>query len=306
MSITTAKLVAKAAEEGGAETDECCANCGIAGVDDIKLEECDDCDLVKYCSDKCQNNDREQHEEECKKRRAELHERELFEQPEESHLGECPICFLPMSLDPNKLTFCSGCCKLVCMGCVYADMISSGNTNCPFCREPAVDDEEENYKRVMERVKVNDPAALQQMGGRHCLDGDYDTAVEYLKKAAELGDMDAHYRLATMYYDGRGVEEDEEKAVYHYEKAAIGGHPQARHNLACHEADNGNVKRAVKHFIIAANLGDDEALESVKKGFMKGCVSKEDYEAALRGHHAAVDETKSEQRAAASASQMYL
>jgi hypothetical protein len=62
----------------------------------------------------------------------------------------------------------------------------------------------------------------------------------------------------------------------------------------------------MKHFIIAANLGDDEALESVKKGFMKGCVSKEDYEAALRGHQAAVDETKSEQRAAAYASQMYL
>ena len=39
--------------------------------------------------------------------------------------------------------------------------------------------------------------------------------------------------------------------------------------------------------------------EEVKKGFMKGCVSKEEYEAALRGHQAAVDETKSEHRAEA-------
>ena len=52
----------------------------------------------------------------------------------------------------------------------------------------------------------------------------------------------------------------------------------------------------MKHFIIGARLGDDESLESVKKGFAQGLVSKEDYEAALCGHQAAVDETKSEQR----------
>jgi len=34
-------------------------------------------------------------------------------------------------------------------------------------------------------------------------------------------------------------------------------------------------------------------------GFMDGVVSKEDFEAALRGHQAAVDATKSEQRDAA-------
>ena len=45
-----------------------CACCGIAGVDDIKLKDCDDCDLVKYCSDECQEDHRPKHEEECKKR----------------------------------------------------------------------------------------------------------------------------------------------------------------------------------------------------------------------------------------------
>ncbi len=34
----------------------------------------------------------------------------------------------------------------------------------------------------------------------------------------------------------------------------------------------------------------------MKKGFQKGHVSKEDFEAALRGHQAAVDATKSKQR----------
>jgi hypothetical protein len=53
----------------------------------------------------------------------------------------------------------------------------------------------------------------------------------------------------------------------------------------------------VKHWIIAANLGHDNALEMVKKGFAHGLiVSKEDYEGALRGYQAATEATKSAQR----------
>eukprot|EP00985_Skeletonema_marinoi_P030768 scaffold33795_cov79-Skeletonema_marinoi.AAC.1 len=51
---------------------KCCASCGIAEVDDIKLKECDDCDLVRYCSDKCQEDHRPNHEAICKERAAEL------------------------------------------------------------------------------------------------------------------------------------------------------------------------------------------------------------------------------------------
>ena len=56
------------------------------------------------------------------------------------------------------------------------------------------------------------------------------------------------------------------------------------------------VDRAVKHWIIAANLGCDEALDAVKKRFQRGDVSKEEYASSLRGHQAAVDATKSQQR----------
>ena len=113
-------------EESVVADDEVCASCGIAPVVDIKLKLCDGCDLVKYCSDRCQENHREQHEEDCKKRKAEIRAKELFEQPDESHLGECPLCFLPMPLDPQKSTFYSCCCKMVCNGCDYADYLSSG------------------------------------------------------------------------------------------------------------------------------------------------------------------------------------
>ncbi len=77
----------------------CCACCGIAEVDDIKLTECDGCDLVKYCSDECQIEHKPQHEQTCKKRAAELRDELLFKQPESTHLGDCPICCLPLPLD---------------------------------------------------------------------------------------------------------------------------------------------------------------------------------------------------------------
>ena len=143
--------------------------------------------------------------------------------------------------------------------------------------------------------------------GKKCYhSGDYDGAFQYFTKAAELGDMDGHYELSCLYQQENGVELDLKKEIYHLEEAAIGGHPNARYNLGCVEHRAGRIDRMMKHFIIAANLGDDEALDAVKQGFLKGCVSKEDYEVALREHQAAVDETKSDQRAAAHASQMYL
>ena len=79
-----------------------CASCGVAGGDDIKLKKCD-CKLVKYCSVKCQRDHRPKHKKECKKRAAELRDEILFKQPESSsYLGDCPICYLPLSIDVKK------------------------------------------------------------------------------------------------------------------------------------------------------------------------------------------------------------
>jgi TPR repeat protein len=148
----------------------------------------------------------------------------------------------------------------------------------------------------MERAKANDPVALCKMGKYSYDEEDYEGAFEYWTKAAGLGDIDAHYHLSLLYAEGKGVERDLKKKINHLEEAAIGGHPEARFNLGCHEGRNGRFDRMVKHYVIAANLGLDEALEDVKKGFQRGFVSKEDYAAALRGHQAAVDATKSAQR----------
>jgi TPR repeat protein len=282
-----------------AEADLCCANLGIAEVDEVKMEEEEEecaSKLLHSCRDKDRKEHREQHDCECQKQVTKIHDDDLFRQPDETHLGECPLCFLPLPLDPEKSMFKSCCSKSICLGCVYSHERSIGGDKCPFCREPPPRDEEEWKKRIMERVKANDPDALSEMGKKcYYREGNCDRAFEYWTKAAELGDVIAHNQLATM-YDGEGVQKDEEKEVYHLEKAAIGGHPLARHNLGCVEAMNGNIERAVKHFIIAANLGLEESMKMLWRQYSDGSITKEELEATLRTHKAALDEMKSPER----------
>jgi tetratricopeptide (TPR) repeat protein len=282
----------------GAE-DEVCAACGTAAVDDVTLKKCA-CNLVKYCSVDCQKNHRSRHKKACKKRLAEMHDKQLFEQPDISHMGECPICCLPLSIDPRKSNLMPCCCKVICNGCSYANKkreIEAGLEHiCAFCREPLSESDEECIKRTMERVKKNDTVAMTQMGKKHYGEGDSRRALEYWTKAAELGDAEAHFALGSMYYQGKGVEKDEKKALPHLEQAAIGGHPGARGLLAAQEMKNFRFDRGKKHQIIAANLGCDFALQEVKDMFVRWVISKEEHDAALRGYQAALNATKSAER----------
>jgi TPR repeat protein len=113
---------------------------------------------------------------------------------------------------------------------------------------------------------------------------------------AELGDIVAHNYLSIIYHLGEGVEKDEKRKLRHLLEAAIGGHPKARHNLGVIELENLRIERGMKHLIIAAKLGYDDSLNALKECYKDGIISKEDFAAALRGHQAAVDATKSPQR----------
>ena len=251
----------------------CCASCGIAEVDEIKLKECDDCDLVQYCSDNCQKNHLPQHKKECKKRAAELRDelffqppesiasylgldesieflkecyahgeiREedlaaalrayqaavdamkspqseeaeiaelnseqvvelsdeqkhrdeiLFKQPESSHMGDCPICLLPLSLNHDGSAKQSCCGKLICRGCSQANKIrewkESLEQRCPFCRQKHPETQAEADTNNMKRAEANDPVAIRDMGVKCENKGDYVTAFEYFTKSA-------HHRLS--------------------------------------------------------------------------------------------------------------
>ena len=283
-----------------------CAFCGVAGGDDIKLMKCNGCFLVRYCGAKCQKEHWSQHKNECKKRAAELKDEILFKQPESSYYGDCPICCLPLPIEPELSTMMSCCSKQICDGCNYANKMREyegrRQPKCPFCRSvmPITDGEINQY--LAKRIEANDPAAMCHMAGVTCNKGDYRGALEYWKKAAALGDALSHYQLSTFYYTGEGgVEKDKKKHMHHLEQAAIGGHPHARRNLGCMEETNGRMDRAAKHYIIAAKLGFDRSLENVKLLYKRVYVSKEDFAAALRGYKAAIDAIKSPQREEAAA-----
>ena len=83
---------------------------------------------------------------------------------QEQSFRECPICCLPLPIDPGKSTLNLCCCKAICRGCNYANKnreIEEGlEQRCPFCREPVPDSDADHNKRIMERIKKNDPVAI--------------------------------------------------------------------------------------------------------------------------------------------------
>ncbi len=288
------------------KSDEVCASCGTAAIDDVKLKDCDDgCDLVKYCSGECQENNRPQHVKACKKWKAELRDRDLFTMPDSSYLGECPICFLPLPLNQSESAMMPCCSKLVCNGCRFANEKRENEAGlqrrCAFCREPTPNSKEEYNKNVTKRIKKNDPDAMSFMGMMRLDEEDYESAFEYFAKAAELGNASAHYVLSCLYREGECVEKDVKKYTYHAEKAAISGHPHSRHYLGIEEWENGNFQRAKKHWIINANLGYHGSLSNLKILYADGHASKEDYADALRAYQTAVEEAKSTEREEAEA-----
>ena len=279
-----------------------CANCGAAEGDDIKLKTCTACKSVRYCGVKCQKKHRPKHKKACKERAAELRDEILFRQPESTHLGDCPICCLPLPLDLDKLVYMQCCSQTVCQGCNHANQLREMRgrleNKCAFCRAPLAKSEKEAERKNMDRVEANDPVAMYQLAFFLMKKGEYMRAFEYCSKAASLGDTKAHATLGRCHREGLGVEKDEKKATYHLEQASIGGHPQGRHNLGVIEWEIGKKERAVKHWIIAAKQGEESSLDELKHVYtdQKGLISKEDFASALRGYQAAVDATKSEQR----------
>src|SRR6056300_1763716 len=153
--------------EAAAADVSCCASCGKAALDDVKLKKCA-CNLVQYCSVECQKNHRSQHKKACKQRMAEIRDDRLFTQPDGTHYGECPICCLPLPLQGGKSTLMTCCGKLICKGCSYGNQKRQAEQGlihrCAFCREPPLNSKAEHYgKACMKRAKANDPVAMNEL-----------------------------------------------------------------------------------------------------------------------------------------------
>ncbi len=291
------------------DSSKSCASCGITNLrnNQVKLKTCAACKSVQYCSNRCQKDHRPQHKKFCKRRAVKIYDEKLFQQPDGTYEGDCPICFLPIPIDPEDSTRMFCCLKLVCNGCQYAYQKQEAEegkaSSCPFCRQPRsfpqTDDVVETD--LVKRIEANDAVAMREMGIKRYHEGNLDDAMHYWERGAKLGDARAHYQLSWMYHDLNGdghpgVEQNVKKGVHHMKEAAIGGHPEARHNLGVHEFREGKWEKAVKHWIIAATLGNVESMDVLKKCFAHGDISEEDFVPALRAHRAVIDATRSPQR----------
>ena len=92
------------------------------------------------------------------------------------------------------------------------------------------------------------------------------------------------------------------RQLYHYELAAIKGDVDARYFLGLgEEQKTGNMDRALKHYMIATEGGYSKALESIKRMYINGNATKDDYANALRLYQAYIDEVQTDQRVEAAA-----
>ena len=128
------------------------------------------------------------------------------------------------------------------------------------------------------------PAGQKKEGNEGCIGLDSDWRVtgysipvckrvpresESVREKAEKGDAEAQFNLGQIYYEGKGVPQDDSEAAKWYRKAAEKSHRVAQYNLGkCYQMGNGVNKsdaKARKWFSKAADQGDEDAKKQLAK-----------------------------------------
>ena len=113
---------------------------------------------------------------------------------------------------------------------------------------------------------------------------DYTEAVRWYRKSAEQGFVEAQYNLGSMYDSGVGVPQEYAEAVIWYRKAAEQGHASAQKNLAVKYGKGQGVPQshaeAYVWLSIAAMSGNKGAIKS--RDYAASNLSPEDLDAAQK------------------------
>lgn len=126
-------------------------------------------------------------------------------------------------------------------------------------------------------AKIN-PSALRELGlsyynqEQFSFSSNDKKALYYFTKAAELGDCEAQFHLACMYYEKESLK-DIEKAFYWWSKATEQGMPEAQNNLAnmYHTEESlKDIEKAFYWWSKAAELGNCEAQFSLGQMYYQG------------------------------------
>jgi uncharacterized protein len=98
---------------------------------------------------------------------------------------------------------------------------------------------------------------------------DDERAVQWFRKSAEQGNAQAQNSMGVMYAQGRGVQGDREEAIRWYRKAAKQGQLEAIYNIAISyyngEGVEANLNNAATWMMVASRGGDAQATEVLKQ-----------------------------------------
>ena len=125
---------------------------------------------------------------------------------------------------------------------------------------------------------------------------DYEKAMEWYLKAAELGSSSAMKNIGLYYDDGKGVSQDYGKAMEWYLKAAELGNAGAMNNIGVlYEKGLGVEKdysKAMEWYLKAAEKGDKYAMENIGYDYKNGRGVEQDYSKAMEWFKKAAENGK--------------
>ena len=209
----------------------------------------------------------------------------------------CPICLEDWDVNQQMAIF-TCCFRMICTSC--ADKV--GFTACPFCATPVSKTHKEELAEVRRHVEDELPEAIVYLGNAY-RDGEIGLvksmkkAAKLYKRAVELGNLQATFSLASMYYEGDGVKLDKKKARQLYQMAADRGHARAQHNIGNFFRQDGQMEEAFRHYKMAAEQGHENAQCNVGFCYAKGVGAGFDLDearrwyalAAAKGHEGAIE-----------------
>ena len=180
---------------------------------------------------------------------------------------------------------------------------------CPFCRQPiGTESNEEFVKRLEKRVEKNDALATYMFArayrdGAHGLQIDATKYVKLVKRAADLGSMEACFDLAGLYCRGDwGVARDYVKMGQYDKIAAKLGEYRARCSLGAAALVAGDIPLAHRHWMISVACGHDDSLDRFRTEMLEGRITEQKYSEIKSIHKSGKEEMESTERERASRS----
>ncbi len=213
----------------------------------------------------------------------ELRDVELFGPPEERE--ECPICFVPLPLEPSEISHVPCCGKMTCAACVMAAMAADevGQYTCAFCRaqvvgigDEAKDQALRNRVKLRNRVESGDAWAMFTLAedyelGVSGVQKDHVSAMKLWLQSAELGHIPALCAIAKSQLNNEfEVRTTKEQALKLAKAAATKGSAKGHAILGFLENKQGDLDKALKHFVHAAIGGDKRSFDMLRSLQHKG------------------------------------